>query len=242
MAGMRRARATFLTGCGLVLTISACGDGSSFAQQPVGDILEAARAAGDDATATHVVGELTDQGKHYTVDLHLSADGDCWGDLKTRKGRIELRVAEKRVFFRADQAFFEQSGLSPARAAETVAQVGDRWLETKDTSGFGPLCDLSELLHGLTSGASTPEFADLSDLAAQGTSQVAGVDVVEVSGKEEDGTYRMYVAVDEPHYVMRLVADTDTEEPGTITFSDYDLPVGTTVPDKHDIVPIPAGG
>ena len=110
-------RPTLAAGAALIATLTACGvvggDDNGFADESAADILNAARKASGKVDAVHVSGRVTDDGKKIDFDLHLNDRGDCRGTMTVGSGGFELLKSGKRVFIKADKAFFESTGASP---------------------------------------------------------------------------------------------------------------------------------
>jgi hypothetical protein len=231
--------------------LAACGDDSSeagspegseetrestsFAEQPLEDILAAVKEDTGSARSVHVEGALTDDEEEgrITLDLSVARGGECSGSIRRGKAHLEVRAAEDRLFYRPDQAFYEVSGLSPEEAARAVETVGDRWIEDRD-DGFGDLCDLDELLEDDEDGPWGDFADDDAKASVQGTSDMAGVEVVELRSEKKGDSLSMFVATAEPHYVVRVTGGEDGAT-NDITFTEWDQPVGAEVPARSEI-------
>jgi hypothetical protein len=232
----------------LLATLAACGDDSSeasppgggeeshdstFAEQPLEDILAAVQDDTGAAESVHVEGTVTDDKEKIELDLGVSRDGECSGIIRQDQAELELLAAEGRVFFRPDAAFFEATGLSAEEAAQLVETVGDRWIENEG-SGFGEICDLDELLEDDEDGP----WGDFEDKDAKasvnGTSEVAGTEVVELRSEKEGDSLSLFVSVAEPHYLVQVTGGED-DQSGDMTFTEWDEPLQTEVPADSEI-------
>ncbi len=67
-------------------------------------------------------------------------------------------------------------------------------------------------------------------------SEVDGIAVVAVESTDEDGeTSTGYIAVEEPHHLVRI-EKTEGEDTGTVTFTEFDEPLEVEAPADEDTV------
>jgi hypothetical protein len=72
-----------------------------------------------------------------------------------------------------------------------------------------------------------------------GTSTVGGTEAVQVRGTSRKGeSVSAWVATGSPHHVLRLEV-TDGSSPGTLTFSEFDVPLDITAPAPSEVAVIP---
>ena len=62
-----------------------------------------------------------------------------------------------------------------------------------------------------------------------------------LTGNDGDDPASVFVAIEEPHYVVRLTGG-DGDDSGDISFTDYDVDVDAEVPGEADISVPPSGG
>jgi hypothetical protein len=230
--------ATLVTALGSVaLTFSACGSG--FAKQPVDDIVTAAQKATASISALHVKGRVARKGVSYLVDLHVSRSGACRGTIARKEGRMEVLVVEDRAFVRGDPERLLENDLVTPKEAKLLGHRRSPWLE-RDLAPFGSLCDVDELLGTVDAQEWIEEGAD-ADVKVVGTREIAGERVVKLSSEQDGTTNRMFVTAGDPHHVLRLVSRGGADGPSRLTFSEYDIPVGTLLPAKADIVKLVPG-
>jgi hypothetical protein len=84
------------------------------------------------------------------------------------------------------------------------------------------------------------EEGDSGGAEVVGTREIAGVDVVKLAAEEDGTTARIFVTAEDPHHVVRLVSR-DGGGSSRLTFTDYDIPVGTLLPEKSEIVKLRSG-
>ena len=98
-----------------------------------------------------------------------------------------------------------------------------------DDAGFGEFCQLDSLLEELVSdeGDTTYEKGEVAD--------VDGTQAIAVTSSSDEGDSVGYVAVDGEHYLVKVEV-TEGDEPGAITFSDFDAEVPAEAPPEADTV------
>jgi hypothetical protein len=94
---------------------------------------------------------------------------------------------------------------------------------------FTSFCDLDTLLEDIGDG---PE----SDTTKGDTAEVDGQDTVIIKSTSDSGDpVQAWVATDEPHHILKMEV-TQGDEPGTITFSDFDADLNIEPPDDADVI------
>jgi hypothetical protein len=215
--------AALLTGCG-------SGGGNDFADQSPKDIAKATSADMKDLKSLRMSGEITAEGQQLTLDMNLTTSGDCQGTISVGKGTAELISSGGKAYIKPDKAFWEDQ--APASAAQIEAVVGDKWVVIPSASQLDAACDLNRLLDEFDGPGSDPSDAPTSATA----DSVDGQDAVKLSGKDSDGKpLTAWVATDSPHYLLKMQL-TAGNEPGTITFSDFDKTVTVDAPSPDDTV------
>ncbi|MFF6778414.1 hypothetical protein ACFY8W_33375 [Streptomyces sp. NPDC012637] len=231
----------------VALGATACG--------PVSDDKPEASGPFGDMTAAQILDKAvaTTKGAHaLTVDLdtkstdgplkgYLSTDvqGRCAGTLTIgATGTAEVirpgEPTDKAVYLRFDEAFLkEQSKDEPAEVqAAVIKQMKGRWLKTDakdpDAKDMLDMCDLKKLM---------ADFEQDSRGAVEGTETTvdgkkALILTLDYKGGEKD---TFYVATEGKPYLLRVVT-TGGDEPGTVSFSDFEKPVTAKAPAKKDVI------
>jgi hypothetical protein len=229
--------AALVIALGLVaMTVSACGNG--FAKMPVDDILTATQKATATTSFVHVTGRVTRKDRSYLVDLHVARSGACRGTIARQGARIEVLVVEERTFFRGDPALLEETGLATRRQAKVLDRPRSLWLEG-GLSPFRSACDMDALLGTVDAQEWVEDGA--GGVEVERTREIAGVGVVRLSSERDGTNDRMFVTTADPHHVVRLVSRGSLDGSSRLSFTDYDIPVGTLLPDKSDIVKLHRG-
>lgn len=202
---------------------------SAFAEQDGAEVRDAAAAAMGGLESLRVTGELTVDGEQISIDLASSSGGDCTGTIGVDGADAEVLSAGGETWFRPSEEFWRAQG--GAQADQIIELVDGRWVVLGGDEGFAELCDLDQLLEELLDEAdegTTYETGEVSD--------VDGVSAVAVVSTDEDGEVSTgYIAVEEPHLLLRI-EKTEGEEPGTVDFSEFDEPVEVEAPAADDTV------
>ncbi len=216
-----------LAGVALATTLSACG-GGDFAEESPDAIGEAAEKDMKALKSVRIAGELVEEGEKVSVDMALSTKGDCEGTLGIQGGETQIRSLDGETWMKPDAAFWEASAGDDAAMVQGV--VGDKWVVLGDEEGFAELCDLDELLDSMN------DDEDDSKAETQGTEDVDGTEAVKVTGETDEGDpVTVWVAVDEPHHILKMEVD-QGEEPGQITFSEFDEELSVEAPAEDEVI------
>jgi hypothetical protein len=215
-----------------MVTAGCGGGGSSFADKSAADIMSAAATAMASVRTMHFVGDLTSGGQKIHVDLRSSTAGECQGSLMIDRGSAQIVSSSGKAWMKPDHAFWREQ--SPTRAAQVERVVGDKWVAIPMSSGLNKVCDLDNLLQQLS-----PSDQQAAGSTVVGTTTVNGTDAVQVRGTSKQGdTVSAWVATGDPHHVLRL-AVTGGSSPGTISFSEFDVPLDITTPAASEVAAIP---
>jgi hypothetical protein len=221
-AGVLAAAVVLLAGCG--------GGGNDFADQPPKDIAKAAATDMKALDSLRMKGDLVTDGQKIGVDMLITTSGDCQGTIEVTGGSAQILSSGGQAYMKPDKAFWESQ--APGQAAQIEAVVGDKWVVIPSTSGLDAACDLSKLLDGIDEPSSDP-----SDAPTSATSDsVDGQDAVKLEGKDNDGKpVTAWVATDDPHYILKMEV-TQGDEPGTITFTDFNETVEVQPPPTDQVI------
>lgn len=206
--------------------LAGCG-GGGFADESAETILAAAEEDMKGLTSVRVAGNLTVDGEELDFDMRVSTAGDCSGTLGVAGGQAELMSVDGTVYMKPDDAVW--TALAGPDADMIKSVVGDKWIsEPAGDGGFGALCDLDELLSDLGDEETDGEVGDVED--------VDGAEAVTVSSETEEGDpLTLWVAVDEPHHILKMEV-AEGAEPGTVTFSEFDEELDLEAPAEDEVV------
>lgn len=207
--------------------LSPTGTGEpAFADGTSEEILEAAEKEMKVLDSVRIAGDVLTDGELLGVDLTITSRGDCDGTISAGGGSAQLRRIGDDTWFLADEEFWIAS-TDAAQGPLIAATVGDRWVAvpSEETEDFAAVCDLDELLEGTN---------DAVVGANLGTDSLDGQPVVKVDTGDAlsgGGTSVAFVAIDDPHYILKLDAGTE----GSFTFSGFDEPFAAQAPPARDI-------
>ncbi len=223
---MKRSKlATYAMGIAVAATMTGCG-GSDFADEKAADIIKAASTDMGKLKSVHLAADISSDGSTIGMDLSLDTDGNCEGTIEVGEGSADVLSLDGDSWFKADEAFWrEQAG---EQADQVLELVGDKWVvDTSDQ--FSSFCDLDGLLEDI----GDPE--DVEDAETDGTEDVDGDEAVKVVGTDDDDNETtVFVAVDEPHYILKVEVTGD--DAGEATFSDFDEDIEVEAPAEEDTV------
>ena len=196
----------------------------AFAESDPKDIVDAAEKEMSVLDSARVTGSFTDDSGEVEVDLIATSIGNCEGTmtLADSGARAEFRSVERQIYLRPDAAYWEAVVDGDTTAVREA--VGDRWLQDNSLrSSLNPVCDLDRFLErdGREDAVATTE----------GTEEIDGDDTVKVTQREGSSSETLFVRIDEPHYLVRLLENgRDVFE-----FSEFDAEVDITAPSADEI-------
>lgn len=215
--------AALLTACG-----GDDGSGGDFEGQSADKIVERAKKDMEGLDSVRVAGSVSTGGQEIELDMQLNTDADCTGTLGFGGGTTELLGTGGSVWMKPDEAFW--TSFAGDNAEQVMSLVADKWVVVPDgEDGFAELCDLDELLDELIAGDDDTTYSKTGD------DEIDGDKVLAIESKDDEGTSTGYVLVDEPHYLVK-VEKTEGDEPGAVTFSDFDESVDVQAPSDSEVV------
>lgn len=243
---LRRAALVPVLCAAVALGATACGPFSSDKSDaakpagPFGDLSGpqiANKAIGATKTADSLTLDIALKTTEGPVKAYLATDvrGRCAGTMTVgATGTVELiKPDDKAVYLRFDEAFLKEQakGESAEVQAAVLKELKGRWMKTDakdpDAEDSLALCDLKSLLGQFEQGA---------NLAVKGKeTTVGGKKALMLTQALDDEKTTLYVATEGKPYILKIVT-AGGEEPGTISFSDYDKPVEAKAPPAKDVV------
>ncbi|WP_406401808.1 hypothetical protein OH805_22015 [Streptomyces sp. NBC_00879] len=172
--------------------------------------------------------------------MSIDSKGDCKGTLSTGDtGTAELMRVGDNAYMRFDEAFLrsQNEGSSAEETAAVLKMLKGRWVKSDASSPEDKeqleFCELKTFLG---------QFEEGFNLMRRGEeTTVNGQKVLTLTEKDGDTSYKVYVATKGEPYVLK-VEQKGGEEPGTITFSAFNKPVGAKKPAAKDIVDLDEEG
>jgi hypothetical protein len=212
-----------------------------FAGLSGGEIADRAVTATTGASSLRVKGDIPDEESGGTIrmDMALNKKGECAGTMSVGgQGQAELIKTGDTVYMKYDEAFLraQSEGEPKADTDAAVDMLAGKWTrmsaKSQDAQDIAGFCDLDTVLGGAEDGHSA---------ATRGrTATVDGTPAIVLHEKDGKDRYTLYVATEGEPYLLR-VDSTSAEDPGTLTFTDYDKPVPAQRP-GGDIVDLDALG
>ncbi len=213
--------------CAVVVSCAAavvgCGeaDDGGIADESAEDLVVLATEAMRDLKSVHVEGNLsTPKGRDVTLDLSMSTVGNCSGTVGLGGGSLEVLQVDGDGWYRADAAYWQAA--QPDDAAEIIRTLGDSWVVADGSPYMASFCELDSFLDG------TFEPFDRQRFEKGDTDRVGTEEVVEFKGNESSS---VYVATDDPHYILKLAG-----KEGQTSFSDFDEDIEVEAPAEEDTV------
>ncbi|WP_182525322.1 hypothetical protein [Nocardioides dongkuii] len=205
-------------------------DASSFTDQSAVDIVTEAKDAMGTLESVKVSGSIDTDGEEVALDLAMNTEGTCEGSVSIDGANLELLGVDGTTWFKPDEAFWRQQ--AGEQAEMVMKTVGDRWVVVPaGEGGFSELCDLDSLLDQMLSDSDEDEDSyekgDVEDVDGTEAIAITNVDA-------EDGDSIGYVAVEGEHYLLKM-EQKDTDEPGSITFSDFDAELAVEPPADDEV-------
>lgn len=204
-------------------------DTSAFTDQDAEKILDDGLDAMKQANSLRLAGTLTTDSQELTLDIALDDTGNCAGTISAGDGQAQVINTGGQAYLKADEAFYAVATGDPNAAKTISTVVGDKWVTGTPDDSFADICDLDDFLDELDPEDSTLTKGEVSDLDGQ--------EVIEIQNqsKDDDGGASIYISTAEPHYALKA-EKAQGDEPGTVTFSDFDEPVDATAPAASDTI------
>ncbi|GAA2495939.1 hypothetical protein [Streptomyces gobitricini] len=166
--------------------------------------------------------------------MALDTKGQCAGTITMGDtGTMELIKDGKVAYLRFDEAFLrdQSEGGSPEETEAVLKMLKGRWMKTDVTDPEAKdsleMCELDSMLAEFETGINSAKRGE--------ETTVNGKKALTLTETDGDETYTIYVATEGEPYLLR-VEQKGGEEPGTISFLDYDKPVPAKKPAAKDIV------
>ncbi len=198
------------------------------------EIVEKAVKATKTATSLRMKGNIEDADGPMTMDMALNTKDECAGKMSVnQEGSLDLIKTGETVYIKFDEKFLrsQSKGEPKAETDAAVAMLANRWMKTKtsepDAKEFVGVCDLNALLK---------EFDDVNSVARKGAvTTVDGQEAITLTETDGDATHTLYVATQGEPYLLKIVS-TGGDEPGTMSFTDFNKPVPAEAPADKDVV------
>lgn len=241
--GMRR-KAWAATAAGVLAAVALTGCGgddgdedADFADQSIEDIKDAVLDDMKQADSFTLTGDFTQDGQPLSIDMAIGKNGDCAGSITIQGGTAEVIAGPDGTFMKGDEAFWTvAAGGNTAQAQQLMSFLGDKWakMSAADAGNFAELCDVDNFIDELEDSDEDDAEGEKGD-----REEIDGQDALEITAEGDDGgTNHIWVATEGEHYILKLEAE-GGDEPGALTFTDYNEPVDAEAPAEGEYVEFP---
>jgi hypothetical protein len=171
------------------------------------------------------------------IDFNIldARKGRCGGAMSFDTAEFDIVYSPEAGYLKGSAASWQQLPGRPAQAA----LLADRWVKVSGDEGLDPrrLCRFVETLlneeEKILVGAGTmPDGVQVTHL---GLSDETGEKAVELQVDEEDLSANIWVALDEPHYLLKFVG-ADDKARMEIVFSDFEFKGAVRLPRARDVL------
>ncbi|BBC33771.1 putative lipoprotein [Streptomyces graminofaciens] len=237
----RTALAALCIAAAATVTLTGCLPGGDdkpkgpFAGLSGGEIADKAVKATSNATSLRMKGEIQDDsaGGKVEIDMAMNKKGDCAGTMSIGgQGKAELIKSGDTIYMKYDEAFLraQSKDSSKEETDMVVDMLAGKWTKTsataEDSKDIASFCDLDTVLS---------DVEDTNSDAERGkTTTVDGTSAITLTERDGKDRYTLYVATEGKPYLLRVVSKS-ADEPGDITFTDYEKPVPAEAP-KGDVL------
>ncbi|MGA6219031.1 hypothetical protein ACPESV_01650 [Streptomyces umbrinus] len=199
-----------------------------FAGQTGGEIADQAVKATSNASSLRMKGDIQDDGSRVGLDMALDRKGECAGTMSANgQGKADLVKTGDTLYMKYDEKFLraQSDGASKEETDGVVAMLAGKWTKMSatgsDAKDIASFCDLDTVL---------ADFQDVNSDATRGkTTTVDGTPAIVLHEKDGKDTYTLYVATEGKPYLLKVVSKS-ADDPGTVTFGDFDTPVPAEKP------------
>ncbi len=213
-------------------SLAACGSsGDDFASKAPKDIVTTVVAQMKALKSVKLSGSITSGGQSLAIDLAADTAGTCSGTLGIDGGTAQLLAVGGASYLKGDAAFWH--GAAGSSGDQVLALLGSKWAKMPTSSDFSQICNLTKLFS---------KIGDVKGSLSKGaTTTINGAKALEIISTDKDGTSHVFVALDGKHYILRATESAGSE-PGTLTLSQFDVPVDAKAPASTDAVDLGALG
>jgi serine/threonine protein kinase len=198
----------------------------AFVDQDPWEVLRASEKEMGVLDTVRVKGQFPDEdqpGRHLTVDMVVTANGDCHGRMGyAGGGEAEVLRIDGRELVKPNAGFL--TSFEPGEAQAFIEALDGRWLEFTKGSQFGSVCDLDEFLER--------DERDGATATNEGVVTEQGQDAVKIHLREGSQEETYFVMVAEPHYTLRI----DEGPQAWFRYSEFDEEFGWELPAASQIL------
>ncbi|MFB7375342.1 hypothetical protein ACFC0D_36530 [Streptomyces sp. NPDC056222] len=189
------------------------------------------------ATSLRMVGDGKADGEQMKIDLAVDNKGACVGKMTIDTATADLLQAEKVMYMKGDDKFWQNMAKSEGSSAEEGNAMAEilkgRWMKMSDgnASELADLCDLNTLIKEMDDDKS-----ERKGMTKGADADVDGRPAVTLIKKKSNGeTLTVYVAKEGEPFILKSV-DAGGKEPGSLVFSEFNKPVTATAPPADQVM------
>ncbi|MET8683454.1 hypothetical protein ABZV77_04500 [Streptomyces sp. NPDC004732] len=221
MAANRKLLAVAVACAAAVIGVTGCssdGDKDPFDGMSADKIADKASKASKDAGSFTMKGKMEQKGEVSNIQFSVAESGDCKGTMGSpKKGTAEFLATGKTSYVKADDKFWESQG-----GASTAELLKGRWVKGAEGTS---VCNPDDMF----------KSDKLKNLKREDDAEVDGQKAAVLTKKKGSETTTFYVAMEGKPYFLKVV-NKDSDEPGTVTFSDYGKAVDVKAPPASEVV------
>ncbi|MGC9499472.1 hypothetical protein [Streptomyces sp. WG7] len=219
-----------LAGCGG----DSGGESKPFDGQSADDIAAKAVEATQQAKSLHMKGDTRlEDGSTVTIDVSVDQEKNCQGTIGTGEGKADVRHTDATLFLRGDAQYWRSALQQQPDAAQKMApKLQGKWVKmpANDAATAG-VCDKQGFIAAMDEDKSERQGMKRGD-----TTEVGGEEALKLTKKGSAGeTLALYVATEGEPYILKTTTE-GGENPGSVTFSDYNKPVSPEQPPADQTV------
>lgn len=185
-------------------------------------------------TSVRMLGDVeTDEFGMADIDLRLDGT-DCQGSFDTDDGEVRFVQVGKSTWFSLDDDMWTSRTTSDRQAELVLDKYSGAWF-AGDKKDLAQLCDIEKFL----SNFEVDQDDKGGDVGVGDVEEVGDIDAVMLSGRDGKKLCKIWVAVDAPHYVVKMTQRKRGDATQVIYFEEFGVEVDIVAPDKKDVMALP---
>ncbi|MYY81945.1 MULTISPECIES: hypothetical protein [unclassified Streptomyces] len=221
MAANRKLLAVAVACAAAVIGVTGCssdGDKDPFDGMSADKIADKASKASKDAGSFTMKGKMEQKGEQNNIEFSVAESGDCKGTMGSpKKGTAEFLSVGKVRYVKGDDKFWESSG-----GGAVAELVKGRWVKSAEQNSA---CNPDDMF----------KSDKLKNLKREDDAEVEGQKAAVLTKKKGSETTTFYVAMEGKPYFLKVV-NKGSDDPGSVTFSDYGKNVDVKAPPAGEVV------
>lgn len=215
----------------LLLGLSSCGPSIPDASEIFPKTSEAVK----NAESVAINGDITQDGKAMAINISGTRDGsNSLAEAKQDKGEVTILTADGTAYIKANEKFWNENAGDGA-GEMLMGLAKDKWIAVTDPEEFKDL-SVGSLLDSLLEDG--PDDSDLDEYTEKSVEDVDGQEAYKYAN---DGK-AFWIASEGDPYLLKVEGfsdEDDSEDEGTVTFSDWNEVAEHEAPAKDETLSIP---